>query len=534
MRKIKATYWNWKLLTILVVLLVLTPLFFVLEGFFAGDNEHVQHVKSFLLKDMVFTTIRMVVGVGAVAVLLGLPTAYFIANFNFPLRNFLRKALLLPVAVPTYIMAFAYASIFSISGLFYKVGALFVDREVLYSWNIDVLTEQWLMLFLGFALFPYVYSASLVSFSIKNKSLSEVAASLGANAWSRFWRVSFPLVLPATLGGVALVTMEVLNDYGAMSYFNVNTITAGIFQVKQMDFSSSMYLSALFFVLILSFFTLYYLIKSYKRATPILSAANYDLIQCKGGTRFLISFVVFIPFFLGFLLPVFELVLLASERVSVLFSRAFLFTALNAIQLALIPSLIIVLIALIILYNTYLNKGFFSRFLAAISTVGYAVPGAIIAVAIMAFVMTFDNASKEGYHFLIDSLILLIFAFVIRFLAVGYTTLESGFNRISTHLPDASRSLGKGINFTLIKVYFPLLKTALLTTLAMVVVDVLKELPITLLLQRFNFNTLATITYEQAKINESVADASPYALLLIFVGTLAVLFLMKDEKLVKK
>ncbi len=205
--------------------------------------------------------------------------------------------------------------------------------------------------------------------------------------------------------------------------------------------------------------------------------------------------------------------------------------AFNSIQLALIPSLVIVLLSLIILYNTYLNNGFFARFIAAISNVGYAIPGAIIAVAVMVFIMSFDTQEKTVYHFFIESLVLLMFAYIIRFLAVGYTTLEGGFNQISKHLPDGARSLGKGAFVTLVKVYFPLLKTALLTTLAIVVVDVLKELPITLLLQRFNFNTLATITYENAKVNESVADAAPYALLLIFVGSLAVLFLMQNEKL---
>ncbi len=477
---------------------------------------------------MVFTTLRMILGVGLIAAILAIPSAYFVSNYQFPLRGFLRKANILPVAIPTYIMGFTYASIFSVTGSFYAFAELFIDRETLYSWDIDVVNELGLMFFLAFALYPYVYSAALVSFSIKNKSIEEAAASLGVGPWKRFWKVSFPIVLPAVLSGLALVTMEVLNDYGAMAYFNINTITAGIFQAKQMDFTSSVFLSALFFVVIASVFISYYLFKSYKKVASTLSSPSYDLMPMEKKQGMLVSFVVFIPFFLGFILPVIELVSLASSRLNIIFSMDFLIISLNAVQLAFIPALIIVLLSLILLYNEYINKGFFSRFISAISNIGYAIPGAIIAVAVMSFVIVLDGEEKGFYHFLIDSLILLIFAFVIRFLAVGYNTLEGGFYKITKQLPDASRSLGVGSFKTFIRVYFPLLKSALLTTLAIVMVDILKELPITLLLQPFNFHTLATVAYEKAKITESVRDAAPFALLLIIVGTFAVLFLVKD------
>ena len=526
----KQKYFSWGLISLLIAAFIFIPLLFVLEGLAHGNNENVQHIQRYLLADLFYTTIRMIIGVAFVAVLLGLPAAYFVATFKFPLRNFLRKANILPIAIPTYIMAFAYASIFSVTGTFYYIGELFFTREELYAWNIDVLTEGWLMIFLGFALYPYVYSASLVSFSIKNKSLEEAAASLGAKPWKRFWRISFPIVLPAALGGMALVAMEVINDYGAMSYFNVNTITAGIFQAKQMDFSSSVFISALTFIIIVSFFTVYYLIKSYKKVQQSTSSTNYDLIKLNKSQGIIISFVVFLPFFFGFILPVLELVYLASSRIDILFSSEFFTIAFNSIQLAIIPALFVVLLSLILLYNQYLNKGFLSRLVAAVSNVGYGIPGAIIAVAVMAFVIIVDNSDKTTYHFLIDSFILLIFAYIIRFMAVGYNTLEGGFNQIAYSLPDTARSSGRGTFYTLIKVYLPLLKGALLTTLAIVVVDILKELPITLLLQRFNFNTLATVAYEKAKVTESVRDAAPYALLLIFVGTLAVLFLVSSGR----
>jgi iron(III) transport system permease protein len=471
----------------------------------------------------------MIFGVSIVAFLLGVPAAYFVSNYDFPLRKLLFKANILPIAIPTYIMAFTYASFFSVTGNFNDLieeWLPFLSESI----NVDVMTEGWLMIFLGFALYPYVYSSSLVSFSIKNKQLDEAAASLGKSAWKRFWKVSFPLVLPAVFSGLTLVAMEVLNDYGAMSYFNVNTITAGIFQAKQMDFSSSVYLSALTFIIILSVFSVYYIVKSYRKVEVLKSNSNLEVVSLKKGKGALVSFLVFLPFFLGFILPVMELLALTGSKWDVVFSITFMQVTLNSIQLAFIPAFIIVVFSMIFLYNQYLNNNFMSRFMSSVSNIGYAIPGAIIAVAVMAFVIYFDNEDKTMYHFLINSLVLLIFAYIIRFMAVGYNTLESGFNKISKLIPDSSRSLGVSPLKTFFRVYFPLLKTTLLTTLAIVTVDILKELPITLMLQRYNFNTLATITYEKAKISESVQEAAPYALLLIFVGTLAVLFLVAGSK----
>jgi len=527
--KVKHNYFSWLAVALLFAGLIFIPLLFVLEGFLHGNNSNVEHIQEYLLWDMFFTTIRMIIGVGCVAAILGVSSAYFVSNFQFPLRRFLQKANILPIAIPTYIMGFTYASIFSVTGSFYTIAELFVDRQTLYTWNIDVVTEFGLMIFLGFALYPYVYSAALVSFSIKNKSIEEAAASLGVKPWSRFWRVSFPIVLPAIFSGLALVAMEVLNDYGAMSYFNINTITAGIFQAKQMDFTSSVYLSALFFVVIVGFFLAFYLIKSYRKVGETLSNPSYDLISVNRQKGVIISLVVFFPFFLGFIVPVAELLYLAFSRIEVIFASSFLITVLNSAQLALIPSVIIVLISFFLLYNEYLNKGFFARFISAVSNIGYAIPGAIIAVAVMAFVISFDSVDKGFYHFLMDTLVLLVFTYVIRFMAVGYNTLEAGFHKITTALPDSSRSMGKGSWTTFGTVYLPLMKTALFTTLAVVIVDVLKELPITLLLQPFNFKTLATVAYEKAKVSESVRDAAPYALLLIIVGTFAVLLLAKDS-----
>jgi iron(III) transport system permease protein len=528
LRILKQKYIGWALGALFFGLLISLPLFFVLEGFADIKNENVAHINEYLLADMILTTLRMILGTGCIALVLGVPAAYFVANFKFPFRTLMLKANVLPAAIPTYIIAFVYASIFSVTGTFQRFAELFFSPETIYGWGIDVVNEGFLMLFLGFALYPYVYSAALVSFSIKNKAVEEAAASLGSGPVKRFFSIVLPLSLSAIMGGVALVAMEVLNDYGAMSYYNVKTMTAGIFQAKQMDFSSSVYLSALTFSAIVVLFTGYYVVRMYKRVSVLESTNSFDRIKLKGWQAGAVSILVFFPFFLGFILPVFELLLLAGSNIQVVFTSEFGIILLNSIQLAIYPAIIIVVIALIMLYNEYLNPSKVGTVVSTFATIGYAVPGAVIAVALISFVIRLDNENLSFYHFLIESLVLLMFAYIVRFLAVGYNTLYGGFSRISESVPDAARSLGSGGLITFSKIYFPLLKGAVFTTLAVVTVDILKELPLTLLLQRFNFDTLATKTYEQAKINESVADAAPYALLLIFAGVLAILLLMRN------
>ena len=510
---------------------------FVLEGFtlsgstsaeIAEKQRNINHLKEYVIPEMIYTTLRMIFGVSFVSLLLGVIPAYLLSNYRFPLSIFLRKFNILPLTIPTYIMGFVYASIFSVTGTFTKIALFFFTPEQIFSWDINVITEGWLMVFLGFSLYPYVYSSCLLHFSEKNKSLDEAASTLGVSPVKRFLSVSLPLAVPSILGGVSLVVMEVINDYGAMSYFNVKTFTAGIFQAKQMNFSGSLYLSALLFVVVTFVFSTLFFIRSIRR----VKQSNSGLTQLKFVSRkngIFFSLICFLPFFLGFIVPVFQLVYLASNNFSALWSSSILIIFFNALQIALIAAILIVFFAVVMHYNRYLNRSKFANFLANVSTLGYAIPGAVIGVAVIAFIYTLDS-SGGWYQWTINGLVLLVFAYVIRFFAVGYNTTESIFNQVSSQLPDASRTLGKGALFTFLKVYFPSVRFGLLTTLAVVTIDVLKELPLTLILQPFNFETLATKAYKKAKVAESVADAAPYALLLILSGILVTLLFMRSDK----
>lgn len=538
MRVIQTKYWTWLFLSVCIGGIIFIPLLFVLDGFvLSGDTsaeivekqENISHLQEYVLPQMIYTTLRMILGVSFVSLLLGVIPAYVIANFKFPLHRFLKKANIFPLTIPTYIMGFVYASIFSITGSFTKLSLFFFTQDQIFDWNINVITEGWLMVFLGFSLYPYVYSSCLLHFSDKNKTLDEAASTLGVSSIKRFFKVTFPLSIPSILGGVSLVIMEVVNDYGAMSYFNVKTFTAGIFQAKQMNFSGSLYLSALLFVVVTFVFSTVFFIRATQRVTQINSGVTkLKVVSNRKGLLF--SFLCFLPFFLGFVVPVAQLIYLSSEQLSNVWSTSILIIFFNALQIALIAALFILFFSVILHYNRYLNRGRFSNFLSSISTLGYAIPGAVIGVSVIAFVYALD-ASGGLYQWTINSLFLLIFAYIIRFFAVGYNTVESVFDQIPKQLPDASRTLGKNGMLTFFKVYFPTLRFGILTTSAVVTIDILKELPLTLILQPFNFETLATKAYKKAKVAESVADASPYALLLILCGIMVTLLFMRSNKL---
>lgn len=344
-----------------------------------------------------------------------------------------------------------------------------------------------------------MYSASLLHFSSKNKAITEAAATLGVSSVKRFFTLVLPLAIPSILGGSVLVVMEVINDYGAVSYFNVKTFSAGIFQAKQMDFSGSLYLSALAFIIISMIFGSLFVYRNLKRVEDKKNTNDFILKPLKGGRGALVSFLAFIPFFLGFVVPVLQLVYLSFFTPKSLIDEELLITTLDSFKVAILPALIIVVITLMLMYNRYLNKGWISGGIANFATLGYAIPGAVIGVAVLGFAF-FVQENGDFYAWGIQSLFLLSLAYIIRFMAVGYNTLEANYARLPDALPDASRVLGKSSLVTFLKVNFPILRFGIFTTFAVVIIDVLKDLPLTLILQPFNFETLATKAIKRQKL----------------------------------
>jgi iron(III) transport system permease protein len=387
-------------------------------------------------------------------------------------------------------------------------------------WN--VMRIEVLALIFGFVLYPYVFLLTRSLFEGRSGRAFEAARMLGRRPWSIFLRVGLPLARPAVVAGVALVLMEVLNDYGAVAYFGVTTFTTGIFRswFALGDLDTAIRLSAILMVVVLMVLGLERLQRGaarYEESGGGRPVTRYPLrgLAAAGAVAFCI-----VPLLLGFVLPVAQLGLWSIRTAPDVVDWTFLRMALNSFGLASGAALLCVGVALVLSYAARIDRTPFTRSAAKLALLGYSIPGAVIAVGVMVTVLAVDRALTGGTALILTGgLAALLFAYVVRFMAVGFLSVEAGFTRIGSNLGSASRTLGASPLRTLARVELPLLRRALLAAATLVFIDVLKELPLTLILRPFNFDTLATRAFELASI-EQLAQSAPAALLVI--GTAAV------------
>ena len=396
---------------------------------------------------------------------------------------------------------------------------------------------------LSFSLFPYVYASSLAMFSSIPRSIRESSEILGASNWRYLRSVAFPLASPAIISGLFLVFMEVLNDYGAAKYYGINTFTTGIFRTWTMleDLQSAVYLSALLIVMVVIINTLLKWqrgSKSYAVKGSTDQLKSTDRIDLKGNKLLLVWIIVGIPILFGLLLPLGQLFYWATLTYKKTFNIELLQIAGQSFTIALVTTILIILTSLALIYFSRWNHLKSLHFFKKVATIGYVIPGAIIGIGVIrsgqSFITFFDDVFSLEIGFLFySSSVVLIYAYVFRFLAVVFHPLEANSLKVGKNISEASYLLNAGKIKTLFNIELPLLRTALLTSGILVFIDVLKELPLTLILKPYNVQTLAVKAYEYAD-DERVAQAALPALMLIFTITIAMAFvsyLQKREKL---
>ncbi len=519
---------------ILIVLLMATPILTIFFNIFQGPGETMQHLSQTVLSDYIFNSLFLMLGVGLFSLILGLSSAWLVTTCNFPGRSFFEWALILPLAVPTYIIAFTYAGIFDYSGAFYNIISFFG----LSAPRINIMSLWGVVFIMSFVLYPYVYVIARASFSNQSRTILESSRILGAGAYRTFFKIALPVIRPAIVGGLSLVLMEVLNDYGAVKYYGVSTFTTGIFRAwfSLGDFNAAIYLSAILMLFVLMLIWA-------ERAQRGKARFDQGGVINRPFQRYNLSFfqrllciiVCFIPLFFGFLAPLIQLLIWSKQTAHKIINNQFIEMVINSFTIALTASFCCIFIAIILIYSVKLNQKVFIRSLAKISVLGYSIPGAVIAVGIMIPFLFIDRSlinlleNLTGSHFgllLSGTTFALIFAYVVRFLAVGYNPIDSGFKKVCNNLDEASRSLGVNPLKTLIKIDLPLIKSTIFSGALLVFVDVLKELPLTLILRPFNFNTLATKAFELAG-DELVAESANPALIIIATGILPIIFLSR-------
>jgi iron(III) transport system permease protein len=524
----------------IVALLVGLPVASVGLNIFAGGTSTTwAHLVNTVLPEYILNSLWLCVGVGCGVGLLGVATAWLTAMHDFPGRRIFSWALVLPLAMPAYVMAYVYTDLLQF------VGPVQTTLRETFGWAHgdywfpDIRTLPGAMLMFVCVLYPYVYLLARSAFLERASGMLEAARTLGMGPWRAFFAVSLPLARPAIVAGVALALMETLADYGTVAYFAVNTFTTGIYRAW---FSLGDRIAAAQLAAMLLGFVLFLLmaekISRGRARYNNTTGRNRPMAGARlTGIRAALAFLACaVPLLLGFVLPAILLLKMALTEGDAQFGERFLVLSRNSFVLAGITAMIAVLLALIMAYGARLSKTTFANGLNRLVGLGYAVPGAVIAVGVLIPVTRLDNwlAGQWELWFghnpgllLTGGIAALIYAYLARFLGVALHTVETSLAKITPNMDDAARCLGLGQGETLRRVHAPMLRGSLLTAGLLVFVDVMKELPATLVMRPFNFDTLATQTYTLAS-DERLAEASTAALAIVAVGLLPLIALSRQ------
>ena len=513
---------KWVLASLFVGLLLLLPMFFLFTKLFQVPSFDFFYLWDTLLLDYSFNTFYLILITSVFAIIFGVMPAWFVSNYDFKLRNFFDLVLYLPLAIPTYIMSFTYSDLLSYTGPL----QFFLRKnlpDVAPYFNNDYLQIEVLGVLLGLALYPYVYTALRVSFSLIGSSYIDVAKNLGLSDVKMFFKVVLPLSKPALFSGLFLVVMEVLNEYGAVKYFGVNTYTAGIFRAwfSMGSENTAIQLACLLILLVGFILILERMTQKQSKFYYQTNTKQKPLTMPKLSTRVAIYISCSVPFFLGFLIPLIYILNNSIQQFMMVdFSRLFALSF-NSIKVSFIASVFIILIALFFLYVEKISKLKLNTIITNITSLGYVIPGAVIGLAV---ILLFTQFPLFNNHLLVGSFFVLIYAYVFRFLAVGKSPIKSSLDKQPKAFEDTSKVLGVSSFKALRTIHLPLNKMALVIAFIVTFIDLLKELPITLILRPFNFDTLATQTYEFA-VEEMLKASSIYSLMIIVIGSVLLILL---------
>ena len=521
----------WQITPVVLFLIFIAPVIIVLSSLFGEYSDNWTHLYNYVLTGYVLNSLWLVTGVSICVIIIGVGTSWLITNYNFTGKSIFEWALILPFAVPPYILAYTFTGLFDTFGT-----ANNLIRDVFYlgddfTFFPKVRNIYGAIIVFSFTLYPYVYLVSRMAFINQSRSILESGRTLGFNQFQVFYKLAVPMIRPAIVAGLMLVIMETLSDFGAVDHFAIATFTTGIFRTwyGMYDLETAMQLASL----LLIFVTIFIFIERRSRRKAAFSIAGsvykpLKLSQLTGYKNLLAFIACLLPIFIGFILPVLELSYWALNYKLDFFNQKFISTALNTLYLSIAAAFLCTLLALIINFSIRYKTNNFLKFLSSFLTVGYAVPGLILAIGVMRLLTFLDrNFTIEIFNLVLTgSLVGLMMAYIIKSYALSSTTFDAGYERISPRIDDVARSLKTSGWNLLSKVHVPLLKTSFLTSMLLVVAEVIKELPATLILRPFNFDTLAVSTYIYAA-EERMYDAAAPSISIVLVGLIPIIILTR-------
>jgi iron(III) transport system permease protein len=527
---------GWSVAAFFVAALVLVPLVVVLSSLFLKTDPIWQHLAETMLAGLLWNTLWLTLGVAFGTGVLGVSLAWLTAACDFPGRKFFDWALMLPLAVPSYVIAFVAIGILDFTGPIQTALRAWSGREDLSFPKIR--STGGVILVMTLALYPYVYLLARNAFLTQGRRAMEAAQSLGHNRWSSFFRVALPMARPWIAGGILLALMETLADFGTVSIFNYDTFTTAIYKAwfGFFSLSAASQLASLLVLLVFVMILMEQGFTSRMRYTPAeRSGAQSDRVRLtplQGRLAFAYSFFILC---IAFVIPVAQLVLWARRVFRQDFDERYLAFLTHSLLLGAIAALLTVFCALILVYAGRLRNTLMTRVTVRIATLGYALPGSVLAVGIFIPLVWLDNQimlrGKEWFGFetgfvLKGTLITMLLAYLIRFLAVAHNPLHSAIQRVTLNTDEAARSLGVSGIAMLRKVHLPVLRGGFLTAMTLVFVDVLKEMPITLMTRPFGWDTLSVRIFEMTSEGEWERAALP-ALVLVMAGFFPIMLLTK-------
>jgi iron(III) transport system permease protein len=528
---------GWMVLVMTIAALVAAPILVVLAGVFTNAGEVWQHLTSTVLPTYIANSLWLMVGVGVGVVVIGVGTAWLVTMCRFPGSRIFEWALLLPFAAPAYLLAYVYTEFLEFYGPVQTgLRSLFGWESIQDYWFPNIRSLWGAILMLTLVLYPYVYLLARSAFLSQSVCTLEASRTLGCNPWRSFVRIALPMTRPAIMAGLALALMETLNDYGTVQYFGVDTFTVGIYRTwfGMGEQAAAVQLAAFLLIFILWLILLERWSRGQARYYQTHSQTQQlSAYQLKGVRAIAALIFCLLPIGLGFLLPGGILLKMTIDNWEESFDSRFWEFATNSFTLAALTAAIAVVLAVILAYGLRLFPKVVMRLAVQVSAMGYAVPGSVIAVGILLPIGTLDNAidawmrSTFGIStglLLSGTIAALIFAYLVRFLAISFSAVDASLTNIKPNLDDAARSLGHGATSTLLRVHAPLMWGGLLTAAALVFVDVMKELPATLIIRPFNFDTLAVRVYNLAS-DERLTEAAAPALAIVLVGMIPVILL---------
>ena len=526
----------WFFLSLTISLFVLIPIITVFSSFFENTSDYYQILKETFLIEYILNSTILLFFVLLFTFLLGTGTAYLVSFYNFPLSNFFKWALILSFAVPPYIYAYSLTAFFENYGTAYTIlKNLFGDNN--YNQNIPKFDGMFgAILSITFSLYAYVYILARASFLYQSQNLIELGKNLGFTKFKSFYKIILPAARPAIVAGLSLVAMETLAEFGAVDFFSINTLTTGIYN-SWIAFDDLAFANRLSFFLLLFIFTLF-IIENFSRKNAKYHFNNKGGFKQKekiillGSKAFLAFIFCFFVFFMSFLFPLGQMLYWTIKFPENFFDLQVFNLLINTLHLVVLSSLVLIIFSLVSNYGNRVSNNKILNIFSTLSISGYAIPGVILAIAFISFIAWFDESIVKSFglfsikKIFIGSILGLILVYFIRFYSLAFNGIKSGYEKINISVDESSYLLGYSKRKTFMNIHIPFLRNSLLFIAILISLEIIRELPITLILRPFNFETFATTAYISASEDLLEAAAVP-SLFLILIAALFIIITSK-------